>query len=385
MQTDKKNIFRCYLYAYLNEKRTNEYIAIEHGEYKRYSDFKLGYTVEHLLFYGMPEKRAWMVARVARRLETPLSLLLLIVSFFKTVFRCLTTRKEQPKGKVLSLKLNMPEQRYMNLYKSAGISDYLTIDIPEQATKYTKVPKLSVFSNLNLCDLYNAFAFAFRMIFFMKKKYGKNDCLFRSYSSYTYFLVYRFLQKTDNSNKLVYYSTFDRWAYLHNMVGKEVIWVQHGKLTDKIYYKRIKGVKEAYYISPVQRDICERFLFGDKPVAKYRKLFDYSGEDKLKKNGSKDVLVICYAGAIQKQEKAVKSLYGRSVNIYMKPHPYDDFSIYTNFQMSYPNIVILEKFDFPKVDYVISYDSTLADEYEMHDIPVLRYEDSDFEEKLFKI
>jgi hypothetical protein len=70
------------------------------------------------------------------------------------------------------------------------------------------------------------------------------------------------------------------------------------------------------------------------------------------------------------------------VNIYLKPHPADNIDTYEKLKDEYPEIVILSKFDYPKVDYVISYDSTLADEYEMHDLPVIRYKDDDFALKM---
>ena len=69
----------------------------------------------------------------------------------------------------------------------------------------------------------------------------------------------------------------------------------------------------------------------------------------------------------------------------LKPHPMDDLVYYQKKESEYPSIIILSKFEYPKVDLIISYDSTLADEYEMKGIDVLRYNDENFESTIQSI
>ena len=62
------------------------------------------------------------------------------------------------------------------------------------------------------------------------------------------------------------------------------------------------------------------------------------------------------------------------MNIYLKPHPGDkDNPEYPRMAEQY-DAVIVPKTGYPKVDVVISYDSTLADEYDDVGVHVIRYD-----------
>ena len=377
----KKNIFEGFVYGYINNMATNV-LFFDCKEYSVLKKTKQSIAKEQLLFYGINKKLANSVIPIATSIELPLSLLIIFWHFVKALLVWVFTPKQAIKCKQLSLKLNMPEARVINLYKSADIVDYLWVDISGQSQKYNGKDKVSVFSGLKLIDILRSFFISIQLCFYMQKKFGKNDTLFRYYASFDYALAYFFFKNLDKSNSIVYYNTFDRWSYMLMRFPFEVTWVQHGKLTNKIRYKRYKGVKTAFYINKAQQDICETFLFSDKPIAKYRKLFDYSAKEKMIRNGNKHVLFICFFGALKNTEETIARLEGKNLNIYIKPHPSEAIQMYDGIKAKYPNLVFLGKYDYPEVDYVISYDSTLADEYEMHDIPVFKYEDDNFEDKI---
>ena len=115
------------------------------------------------------------------------------------------------------------------------------------------------------------------------------------------------------------------------------------------------------------------------------KLFDFTKSDKMICNGKRDVLIICSTLFEDKQDKIISQIANNQINLLLKPHPMDDLVYYQKKESEYPSIIILSKFEYPKVDLIISYDSTLADEYEMKGIDVLRYNDENFESTIQSI
>lgn len=71
--------------------------------------------------------------------------------------------------------------------------------------------------------------------------------------------------------------------------------------------------------------------------------------------------------------KICELLY-KDVNLYIKPHPGDkDNPDYREMSDKY-ECVIVPKSGYPHVDIVVSYESTLADEYEDVGVKVVRYD-----------
>ncbi len=380
--TLRQQMMRCYLYGYLIQRDYIKKLSAYNTEYDSYKSLKKQRAIEKIAEYGVRRKIAEIIISITPPIESLISILLLLLSFIKAIAVFIFTAKRNYTGSRFSPHLNCDEKRIVDLFKSAGYTpeSITIIEIPGQYTKYERIPKVSVYSGITFSQLIRSFLYSMRMICFMQKKYGKDDFLFRSYSSFPYFLCFFFVSNLEKSNEVVFINHYDRWMYLFGNSHLHRIYIQHGKLW-KDHIKRI-NCDVAYYINRSQQSILEYTLFSNIPEAKFRKVFDYSGLDRLKKNGNKDLLVICEYYFAEYHERIVKQLYDQNVNIYLKPHPGDNLDLYTSFQKTYPEIVILGKFDYPKVDVVVSYDSTLADEYEMHDIPVLRYDDSDFNNQL---
>lgn len=375
-------MMRCFLLGYITNRHNDYKIVSQSDEFQTYKELKVFGAKEKLAQYGMPRRVANIIVKIAPYFETLLSLSLCFYMFLGSNLKYIHTKKKSFQNRKFFPQLNAEEKRIIGIYNSIGLNvgDLTAIEIPGQFTNYKEFPKVSVYSGITYRQLWESFINSMLLTCFMIQKYKKDDMLFRTYSSFPFFLCFYFVNNLDDSNELIFYNHYDRWMYLLGNSHLHKTYVQHGKLW-KDNISRIE-CDVAYYINHSQQNILEYTLFANKPEARFRKSFEFSGMEKLKDNGSLDLLVVCECVFQDLHEKLVAKIYGKKVNIYLKPHPRDNTDLYLQFQSKYPRIVILGKFDYPKVDCVISYDSTLADEYEMHDIPVLKYDSPDYEERL---
>lgn len=379
--TLRGQMMRCYIWGYLTQRHNDYRVAAKNAEYSSYYDLRLKRTEVALKRKGTPGSIAGIIARNITPIEKYISYIICTFTFIVYSLMFIFVKRKQYEGMKFCPKLTIYEKMFINIYKSAGYGekDVTHIYIPGQSYTYKELPSVSVFSGISYGQLCKAYVYSIRMCSFMINKYRKEEVSFRAYSSFPFFVCFFFVENLDNSNELVMYNHYDRWMYLLGSSHLKRTYIQHGKLG----YDQIKRIKcdVAYYINHEQQTILEHTLFDNKPEARFRKSFEYSGMDKLIRNGNKDVLIVCFELLSEKHENVVKCLAGRNINIYLKPHPGDDLNKYDSLTKGYPNVVVLGLFDYPKVDYVISYNSSLADEYEMHDIPVLKYSDSDYDDK----
>lgn len=120
-------------------------------------------------------------------------------------------------------------------------------------------------------------------------------------------------------------------------------------------------------------------MFSNTPEARYFAKMEFSSNDKLRNNGKKDVMLACELIYFETEEKIIKDISGNShLNLYVKPHPQNSIVKYTALQEQF-GFVMLGKTDFPKMDYVISYDSTILLEYQSNGVKTLMYEDPDYQ------
>ena len=212
----------------------------------------------------------------------------------------------------------------------------------------------------------------------MSKKYKKRDLLFRSYSSFRYFIVYLYVTKSSKTNEYYFHSLIDKWAYLFGGIEHKTYFIQHGIVNENIKMRKIGKADYSYYVDKKQKEVCEKMLFNNKPVAYYRKPINIISSKKLLTNGLKNILMICNLLFSEKEKDIIETLNNKKVNLYVKPHPGDKNKYYKNLQLN-NNFIILGKEDYIKADIVISYVSTLATEYENKGILVLRHTNSSFQ------
>ena len=85
------------------------------------------------------------------------------------------------------------------------------------------------------------------------------------------------------------------------------------------------------------------------------------------------MLLVCWSNNIN-YEQRICQLINSDCNLLIKPHPGDkDNPEYVEMKEKY-GCKIVPKTGYPKVDIVISYDSTLADEYDDAGVRVIRYD-----------
>ena len=244
--------------------------------------------------------------------------------------------------------------------------------------------QISILESIATPDLYNAYREALITIWFMYGKYRRRDAAFRSYSCFEFYLTCYFVMHNEEQNTFVYYDTYSRWAYLFSSADSSVF-IQHGKLTDQLHLIKMKAPQKAFYLNRSQREIVDEVLFSTRPTEySFRPVLAFSHNELLLHNGKKNVLLVCWGNKISTEWEIVKMLAGKC-NLFIKPHPGErDNSDYKRMVKEY-GCIMIPKDGYPEVDVVLSYDSTLADEYEDVGIKVIRYDLLDKLEKLQRL
>lgn len=383
MNAIEGQMFRHFIFGRVNEYFMYREYRLQPGQI--YREFRLNMTADYM---GLGDKNQRMIhafLSIVYFCESWISLFIILIRFAKGIFKCAFTKHLNIIGEEVIL--NVPFQKIKKLFKDANIpiqkitvinSPYLESDLFTEGFGRT----VSLYSGLTLNDVWRSFILSSKMTFFIKRKYGYRDCIFRAYSSFDYFLAYKFFLKLDKSNTVYFPSINDRWTYLFGHLDNKAIYLQHGGLNrSKVLFimSKVGKADVGYYINESQRDICNRYMFSNTPEARYFAPMEFSSNDKLLNNGKKDVLLACELIYYEVEEKIIVGLSSNPhINLYVKPHPQNSTAKYDMLKQQY-HFVMLGKTDFPKMDYVISYDSTLLLEYQSKGVKTLMYEDADYE------
>ena len=368
----EKKYRRYYLCGYIN----NRNISRSFGNVQKNESFINQKIKDTFRYLGMksPHRDYSKWKGIISFTEILFSIILVTWHFIVVSARKIVMKKTNLQGCNLMAPLSAAQYRVKDMLRSLDGVEVTTVRIPfiENSYHSNEVDLLSVISNIDICEAYLS---AIGIIFFMRKKYGKDDILFRSYSSFEYFMACRFVKRVEKANNIIYYSTYDRWGFLFCGANTTVTFVQHGKLDYITRLIRVGTPTIAYYISPGQKKVLEDTLFVSEPqTTRYRKMLQFTHNEILNhENGKKNILIVSYSKVTDAVAQIVKML-GEQTNIYVKPHPGEmKLEIYDQLVKSY-GITLLEKTDYPEVDVVLSYNSTLADEYEMAGVRVIRWD-----------
>jgi len=284
------------------------------------------------------------------------------------------------------LGLNVDKSNFVKVMNSVEIKGVTIVTIPSVKVKFDEFNTVNLLEGVSFSDLCVSMKYSIIMVFYQHKKFKKNDFLFRSYSSFEYFISSYYVLKSSMSNTFIFDNNIDRWAYLFGHSGHSTIFIQHGILVEKIeqYCHKIGTVDKAYYISYCQQLLCEKLLFENKPIPFFRTGMRFTGNEKLVQNNLPNLLLVCNKLFFEKEKKIIVDVDNLSVNLYVKPHPADSFTDYYSLQKKY-KFTVLDRIDYPEVDYVISYSSTLADEYEAVGKKIIRYDDICFNEEYINL
>lgn len=378
--TESDNYIKYYLYEYLAS-----YIR-DRSKFKNAREYK-NFVAKNILDYlhiNCTVNKAYPLLFILSKLQVLCSLFIVFLYFTKYSIKHLFTRREWILNKDVVIDLiGTPEL----LKKAEFPTDNLIIVRFPNKQKYFDESYSSVclLNLVSVGDLLNSLRLSAKLIIVQYRKYHKRDLLFRNYASFDFFLACLFFGGMDISNRIVFYSTYDRWAYLFASLSNYKIFVQHGYIPRTFICKSIGSVDECYCLSEEQKECCIGLLFNNIPPKQFIiKGFSFSSEEKLISNGKIHVLIIGNH-LFQEQQESTIELLNKSnspVNIYVKPHPLDDINIYLRIVGCYKSFVLLEKGDYPPVDVVISYESTLAFEYMSLGVPALFYDDKNFRKKI---
>lgn len=370
MTTQQKRYIRFFCCGYLNtfySSVANITGSNEDDYVKKKIHTMLEYKGLNKLNLGFLSFKAFWLS-----LEIIISVPLLIYQFIVILFKWLFVHHNKPQRKLFVVALSLDKNRLADMLKVMPSTAFTTLAVPFKTNK-TDFDVIKVINGINLSDIFNSFVSAIATVFIVIKKYGNRDILFRAYSSFSYFLTCCFVENNKKTNRFIYYSTYNRWAFVFCQKDIDSIFIQHGVIFDRNYI-RVGSATIAYYINEEQRKIFETQLFTSAPVfGGYRPHMEFTSNEKLLCNGKINLLIVGVNFYMDKQREIIKSLCNET-NIYVKPHPRDtNIEDYNELAKKY-GCVVLEKKDYPKVDVVLSYASTLADEYKLVGVRVLRYD-----------
>lgn len=228
-----------------------------------------------------------------------------------------------------------------------------------------------IYHHLNLIDLLKAYFFS---VFLYKKLKIKGIDKMHTIFSQDWLHSYIILNKSEYLEEIWFANHFDRWALLFNHYNcKKKVLIQHGilneftnppNLIDKINY--------AYLIHKNQKDLFTKSViknnFNFETLNPNLVLTNLANSEKL------NVLIIGNIGLYIDYEYALISKLEKSeVNLFLKPHPVLTNENYLKWKEKYSFTLIEDSTFFPKVDLVVSYESTLGLEYSQLKIDVLYY------------
>lgn len=378
----RKDAFLAYLYGYLNLSHVNMMHKPECVTWKEYKVQKMG------IYLGLSQRMIHILTKVYRPFQTfelLVSVLIVLYRFLYCIIIKIFLKKKPIDVDLLSIGEGFARHSEFLKKTSINKNDVVVITIPFVSKKvYKEARQVCVLSNNNYSDITIALIWSIRLMFYMNKKYKRLDIFMRYYSSFEFFLAFIFSHKVDTKYIFLFFSTYTRWAYLNGGLTNRKIFVQHGYLSGKWrLVKKIGRVDYGYYINEDQREICEKMLFENRPSYDYLEGLKFT---LLPPTEKISVLLIGNNNNSAIEEKILLTLSrNSSLILYVKPHPdFKNKSFYDNMRTRC-NFVLLGKNDYPQVQYVFSYNSTLATQYEDAGVTVHRYVDIDFDEQLVRI
>lgn len=368
---DKKMIFESFLKGYDNQKKSYDSLLKSSGKSISFKKFK----IERILNYFGCSKAMkgpfLAVLYFIGFLEFPFSIFILFVRFLVVVIKKINAKSTHFDNNIL-LSLSTKEPFYEGLMSNFNL-DYSILKIPFIHLDNSRHKEINILSGISLMDIIIAYLWSLQFITKYLFYYSGKDLFFRFYSCFEYFLTYFFI--INSKKQIVYYffNTYDRWSYLMDISEHNTVWIQHGILNDDIKFAKLNNIKIAYYINPSQKNICESVLFNCTPTAFYKKVIELTPLDSsFYETGKKNVLLICNTFFFENEKKIINGIDYDQYILILKTHPKHSTELYQKY-VNNKTIWLAKPFTFPQVDYVISYASTLADEYEAAGIRVFRY------------
>lgn len=301
-------------------------------------------------------------------------------------------------GESNSYYLSFLNKSLRSLINKARIEEHDSIWLVNEETDFKDVEnKCFYYCLLDRNDLHKALVDAIYVTYKGVIRYGYSVS-FLGLEALDWFICYYACLHLPLNAKLFFCNHMDQHACLINALPhNSKILIQHGTLLirhnayglGETYLLKLKGnpywtynvpckyknVVKVYSFSLYEYEaLCHSiFLNRPDPIIVGYGLQTYAIDNELP-----TVLIIGYYLKYGDNEmKMIKAIYNYNINLIIKNHPsfYNTTSFYENLQKKY-NFQLLNENKFPNADVVISYDSTLAFEYESIGAKVLFYDDN---------
>lgn len=191
------------------------------------------------------------------------------------------------------------------------------------------------------------------------------------YKNWAFYETYVALAKIARDKRVYYANQSDNWAIMFDNISfKSRTLIQHGYIGEVDVPNKLHKIDHFYALSRKEAENAFQGIFTCRPEVEIMKctikLTDYN-------DINYKILLVLDIRLIEIEKKIIEYLQNDCISIYLKKHPaLINDSGYKNLVDKYNLIYITEQI-FPKVDYVISYNSTLAYEYISCKIPVYIY------------
>ena len=380
----KKEAFLSYIYGYLNLVHVNQMRMPDNLTWREFKEFKINEIGSYI---GL-SKRQTMILKPCiyfHSLEIVISYIIVVVRFLYCLIVKLFLHSRPLDNKILIVDEGYPQEDLIGKTEIEK-NNVIKITIPFTGrNKFRGVRHVNLLTNLRHKDLYKSLVWSLQLMTYMNKKFRNRDIFLRYYSSFEYFMAYLFSRNVSSQYTFLFISTYSRWAYLNGGLRNNKTFIQHGFLSGKwTLMKKLGFVENAYYINNEQRKICEKMLFNNIPSYKFQNKMSFTiflTDDNLS-----SVLIIGNTVYNKQEEEIISKLSNnKSLLLLIKPHPKTkNLSFYYKMKSLY-GITILNREDYPKVDYVISYNSTLATQYEDVGLTVYRYSDVNFDNEMAEL
>ncbi|MBD3842187.1 MAG: hypothetical protein IE909_09930 [Campylobacterales bacterium] len=310
------------------------------------------------------------------------------------------------KGKLMNKKVGFPinsEQTLYLVYSTRALEVFKKHDAGFQSKYYVSMPwlqtdffednSLSLLGFLSYRKLFKAYLVAIQSVLIFYLLSGKKVWTLQTYSAFRWFVVY-FAIRDLNNVEFVCAEHYDRWAVLTDLTvtnnrlfgdsSCSLTIMQHGFLGSltheqeplKLPYKLL-SVSHIYVYNDAEYQFFNRYVLGKNSISLIPECHSFTPKIELTTIGSvKHVPYVLFVGnpvcedfhmlLFDSLQKKLKN----DVVFYYKPHPLTPGTERVN------NVnwsVIKDKKQFPFVDLVISYPSTLEYEYALHGIKTISH------------
>lgn len=237
---------------------------------------------------------------------------------------------------------------------------------------------MGIYKYLNLEILFSSY---FNSLFLYKKLKMRGVDKLQTIFSQDWLHSYSILNNSNYLEEIWFANHYDRWAVLFDSFkcSKKVL-VQHGILNKQTKPPHLlRKINYAYLIHESQK----KFIVGSV----IKSDFDFETLKPsliLSEKGINDkfnVLIVGHATLyLENEYNLVRNLDKSKINLFLKPHPILTFESYIKWKDKHSYTLIEDPTFFPKVDLVISYESTLGLEYSQLGIDVIYYQEYSVQE-----